>query len=287
VAGFLLVNWFFTPPLHTWQVENLDNVLALFVFLLVGGVVSWYGASAGRRAAEATEAQAGTDLRTALLAAVSHDLRSPLAAIKATVTDLLDDEVARTPEMQREALEAINSESERLNALIANLLDMSRIEAGVLRARLENVDVADAVATSVHSVSRVWPQLRIRSRVEDGDVVRADRVFLDRALTNLLDNAARAAGADDSEVEISSRCTDGRVTIRVIDHGPGLPADAREALFHPFYDLDRQNPRLGKGLGLAIAKGFVVAMKGEIWVEDTPGGGATFAIAIPGSRSES
>jgi two-component system sensor histidine kinase KdpD len=223
-------------------------------------------------------------LRQTLLAAVSHDLRSPLAAIKATVTDLLDDEVSRTDTERGEALEAIDTETERLNALIANLLDMSRIEAGVLHARLENVDVVEAVATSIHNVSRVWPDLRIRSRVEDGDVARADRVFLDRALTNLLDNAARASG--DREVEVSSRCTDGRILIRVIDHGPGLPPDAREALFHPFYDLDRQNPRLGKGLGLAIAKGFVVAMKGEIWAEDTPGGGATFAVAVPGSRGE-
>jgi two-component system sensor histidine kinase KdpD len=239
-----------------------------------------------RTATEAEVYRQTERLRQTLLAAVSHDLRSPLSAIKATVTDLLDDEVPRTREVQREALEAINTESERLNALIANLLDMSRIEAGVLRARLETIDVADAVATSVHNVSRVWPHLRIRSRVEEGDVVRADRVFLDRTLTNLLDNAARAARGEDSEVEVSSRCTDGRVTIRVVDHGPGLPDDAREALFHPFYDLDRRNPRLGKGLGLAIAKGFVVAMKGEIWVEDTPGGGATFAIAVPGSRSE-
>jgi two-component system sensor histidine kinase KdpD len=237
-----------------------------------------------RTATEAEVYRQTERLRQTLLAAVSHDLRSPLAAIKATVTDLLDDEVPRTDADRREALEAIDTETERLNALIANLLDMSRIEAGELRARLENVDVADAVATSVDNVSRVWPALRIRSRVEDGDVVRADRVFLDRALTNLLDNAARASG--DREVEVSSRCADGRVLIRVIDHGSGLPADAREALFHPFYDLDRQNPRLGKGLGLAIAKGFVVAMKGEIWVEDTPGGGATFAVAVPGSRGE-
>jgi two-component system, OmpR family, sensor histidine kinase KdpD len=237
------------------------------------------------RAATDAEVYRQTErLRQTLLAAVSHDLRSPLAAIKATVTDLLDDEVARSADERREALEAINSESERLNALIANLLDMSRIEAGVLRARLENVDVADAVGTSVSNAVRVWPRLRIRSRIEDGDVLRADRVFLDRALTNLLDNAARASNGADSEVEVTSRWTDGRVVIRVTDHGPGLPPDAREALFHPFYDLDRQNPRLGKGLGLAIAKGFVVAMKGDIWVEDTPGGGATLAIAAPGSR---
>jgi two-component system sensor histidine kinase KdpD len=226
-------------------------------------------------------------LRQTLLAAVSHDLRSPLAAIKATVTDLLDDSVPRSPSERREALEAVDAETERLNALIANLLDMSRIEAGVLHARLESVDLTDAVATSVANVSRVWSEARVKTRIEEGDVVRADRVFLDRALTNLLDNAVRATARVPSDVEVAARCTDGRVTIRVIDHGRGLPPDAREALFHPFYDLDQRNPRLGKGLGLAIAKGFVVAMGGEIWVEETPGGGATFAIDLPGSRERS
>jgi len=225
-------------------------------------------------------------LRQTLLAAVSHDLRSPLAAIKANVTDLLDEEVSRTPQERREVLDAIDSETERLNALIANLLDMSRIEAGVLHAHLVNVDLTDAVSTSVRNIGRVWPGARIRTRIEEGDVVRADRVFLDRVLTNLLDNAVRAVNGDSQEVEVTARCTDGRVTIRVIDHGRGLPPDAGEALFHPFYDLDQRNPRLGRGLGLAIAKGFVVAMDGEIWLEETPGGGATFALAVPGSRGE-
>jgi two-component system sensor histidine kinase KdpD len=116
-------------------------------------------------------------------------------------------------------------------------------------------------------------------------MVRADPVFLDRVLTNLLDNAARSAKAAASDVEVTSKQTDGRVTIRVIDHGRGIPAEAREVLFHPFYELDQRNPRLGAGLGLAIAKGFAVAMDGEIWVEDTPGGGATFAVAVPVSSA--
>ena len=224
-------------------------------------------------------------LRQTLLAAVSHDLRSPLAAIKASVSDLLEEGVTRSPDEQREALEAIDSESDRLNALIANLLDMSRIEAGVLRARVETVDLTDAVATSARNVGRVWPELTVRDRVEDGVMVRADPVFLDRVLTNLLDNAARSAKAAASDVEVTSKQTDGRVTIRVIDHGKGIPAEAREVLFHPFYELDQRNPRLGAGLGLAIAKGFAVAMDGEIWVEDTPGGGATFAVAVPVSSA--
>jgi two-component system, OmpR family, sensor histidine kinase KdpD len=225
-------------------------------------------------------------LRQTLLAAVSHDLRSPLAAIKANVTDLLDEEVPRTSDEQREVLGAIDSEAERLNALIANLLDMSRIQAGVLHAHVENVDVSEAVATSVRNVAHVWPDARIRTRIEEGDVVRVDRVFLDRVLANLLDNAVRATDGDPSEVEVTARSSDERVTIRVVDHGRGMPPDAREALFSPLFDLDQRNPRLGRGLGLAIAKGFTSAMDGEIWVEETPGGGATFAVAVAGSRSE-
>jgi two-component system sensor histidine kinase KdpD len=221
-------------------------------------------------------------LRQTLLAAVSHDLRSPLAAIKATVTDLLDDEVERSPLERREALEAVDGEAERLNALIANLLDMSRIQAGALRARLEPVDVAEVCATSVRNAGRVWPDVAIVQRGPSDVAVRADPVFLDRVLTNLLDNAARSSrGSTTSPVEVSWRVAADRATIRVIDHGAGVPPDGREALFHPFYELDRQNPRLGRGLGLAIAKGFVVAMGGELWLEDTPGTGATFAIELP------
>lgn len=220
-------------------------------------------------------------LRQTLLAAVSHDLRSPLAAIKATVTDLLDRDVPRSDAEMREALEAIDLETERLNSLIANLLDMSRIEAGVLHAKLATVDLGDAVASSVRNVGRVWPQVPITSRIEDGVMVRADPVFLDRVLTNLLDNAARSASSTTSDVEVRSGRADGRVTIRVIDHGKGVVPHAREVMFHPFYDLDQRNPRLGAGLGLAIAKGFVTAMDGEIWIEDTPGGGATFTVSVP------
>ncbi|HET8526700.1 MAG TPA: ATP-binding protein [Actinomycetota bacterium] len=222
-------------------------------------------------------------LRQTLLAAVSHDLRSPLAAIKASVTDLLEDDVERSPEERREALEAIDSESERLNALIANLLDMSRIEAGVLQARVETIDVGDVISASVDNVSHVWPQLHVDERLQEGVMARADPVFLDRVLTNLLDNAARSANGT-SGVEVTSRRNDGVITIRVIDHGKGISPDSRELLFHPFYDLDQRNPRLGAGLGLAIAKGFVTAMGGEIWIEETPGGGATFAVSVPAAR---
>jgi two-component system sensor histidine kinase KdpD len=233
-----------------------------------------------RSATDAEVYRQSEKLRQTLFAAVSHDLRSPLAAIKATVTDLLDDDVDRSALDRREALDAIDVETERLDALIANLLDMSRIQAGVLQARLDTVDLSEVVAASVRTVRRAWPGVEIRLAVPEGSVVRVDVTFLDRVLWNLLDNAARAASASGTGVEVRATEGGGRVTVRVIDHGAGVPIERQEALFHPFYELDPSNPRIGRGLGLAIAKGFVVAMGGEITLEETPGGGATFAVTL-------
>jgi two-component system, OmpR family, sensor histidine kinase KdpD len=235
------------------------------------------------RAATEAEVYRQTDhLRRSLLAAVSHDLRTPLAAIKASVTDLLDD-AARQVGDPRDALETIDQETDRLASLVANLLDMSRIEGGMLQARGQPVELAEILAACTDRVRRLWPELRIHMRAgEEAFVVRADPVFLDRVITNLLDNAGKAAnesGTDAIDV-VTSRSAD-RVVVRIVDHGDGVPQSAREQLFYPFYQLGERHPRLGTGLGLAIAKGFLSLMNGEIWIEDTPGGGATFAFSLP------
>ena len=240
-----------------------------------------------RAATQAEAYRQSDDLRRALLAAVSHDLRTPLAVIKTSVTDLLEPGLSRPEEERREALEAIDRESDHLNQLIANLLDMSRIEAGVLKVRIEPVNVAEAVSGCAATVQARWPEARIDVAADDGtSVVRADPVFLDRVVTNLLENAAKVAtDAARHEVHVSvSRVVD-RITVRVADHGPGVPEHLREQLFHPFYRLSERNPRLGPGLGLAIAKGFISLMDGEIWFEDTPGGGATLAFSLPAEGS--
>jgi two-component system, OmpR family, sensor histidine kinase KdpD len=221
------------------------------------------------------------EMRRALLGAVSHDLRTPLAAIKTSVTDLLDEDVPRSDEDRRDALQAIDRESDRLNDLIANLLDMSRIELGVLKPRMASVDVGEAVDAAADAVRARWPLVEIRSNVDDV-VVRADPVFLERVVDNLLENAARAgSAASDHRVEILADRTGGRAVVRVRDHGTGVDEKSKEALFYPFYRLDGRNVRLGPGLGLAIAKGFLSLMGGEIWVEETPDGGATFAFSLP------
>jgi two-component system sensor histidine kinase KdpD len=236
-----------------------------------------------RAAGEAEAYRQTEEVRRSLLAAVSHDLRSPLAAIKASVTDLLSEDAHRTVEVSREALDSIDKETDRLISLITNLLDMSRIEGGMLRANVQAVDLAEVVATCVDRVRQRWPALRVRVGIsEETAMVRADPVFLDRVVTNLMDNAAKASVEGGSrDVEIEARRADAQVTVRVTDHGIGLPETAREQLFYPFYQVSERHPRLGTGLGLAIAKGFLSLMAGQIWIEDTPGGGATFAFSLP------
>ena len=236
-----------------------------------------------RAATEAEAYRQTEEVRRSLLAAVSHDLRSPLAAIKASVTDLLSRDGEKAVGPDRDALESIDTETDRLITLITNLLDMSRIEGGVLKARIQAVDLADVISSGVDRVRDQWPDLRFDIRVHDDPaIVRADPVFLDRVLANLLDNAAKtAASSGRDEVEVEARRSDGEITVRVIDHGLGVPETAREQLFYPFYQVSERHPRLGTGLGLAIAKGFLALMSGKIWIEETPGGGATFAFSLP------
>ena len=223
------------------------------------------------------------EMRRSLLAAVSHDLRSPLAAIKASVTDLLDDGTQHSSDEVRAALEAVDDQTDRLNALVANLLDMSRIEAGMLRSRSHTLDVEEILVASADRVGEQRPGVQVRVTVASGAaLVRADPVFLERVVVNLLENAVTASSkASVREVTLDARRSDNDVVIRVIDHGEGVPGNIRELLFYPFYSLERRGARLGTGLGLAICKGLVSVMDGQIWIEDTPGGGATFAFSLP------
>jgi two-component system sensor histidine kinase KdpD len=223
------------------------------------------------------------NVRRSLLAAVSHDLRSPLAAIKASVTDLMDPEVVRTDGDAHEVLATIDDQTDRLSRLVTDLLDMSRIESGGLTSRHDQLDLSEFLPSCVARVARTEDRPRVKVHgPAHGPVVIADPVYLERVLANLLLNALRAGeetGAD--SVEVASSTDDGHAIVRVVDHGPGIPQGAREQLFHPFFDLDERNPRLGRGLGLAISKGFIDLMDGNIWIEDTAGGGATLAFSLP------
>jgi two-component system, OmpR family, sensor histidine kinase KdpD len=219
-------------------------------------------------------------LRTALLNSVSHDLRTPLASIKASASSLLDREVRWSDAERDEFLATINTEVDRLTRLVHNLLDMSRIEAGALDPRLVESSLAEVFGPVVRR-ARAASRQRVDVDVPDELApVLVDPVRLDQVLTNLLDNASRYATG--SPVQVVARQDGDRVELRVVDHGPGIPVPERERVFDQFYRLKDGGRRPeGTGMGLAICRGIVQAHGGALRVETTPGGGATFVLTLP------
>ena len=390
ISGFLLVNWYFTPPLYTFTIGDGENILALAVFLTVAVVVSAFVSLAARRAVEGARARseaealarlagsapaaavldglrrvlglegaavlrreaegwrivaasgervpesveaaestfeldeqhvlalagppvrsedrrvldafarelaasvelgeleaeveaagalsATNELRAALLSAVSHDLRTPLAAIKASVTSLLQRDVEWTAEARQEFLATIDEETDRLNALVGNLLDMSRLQAGALEIAAEPVGLEEVLPAALHSLG--VPDGSIRLDVpETLPRVLADRGLLERALANVIANAIRFSPPG-APARVTAGAIDGLVDVRVVDRGPGVPHAERDRLFKPFQRLGDSGQSDGVGLGLAVAKGFVEAMGGELEADDTPGGGLTIVARL-------
>ena len=281
VLAFVLANWFFTPPLHTWKVEDLDNLMALGVMLAVGGVVSWYGSTVSHRSAEVARARAGTELRNALLAAVSHDLRTPLASIKASVTSLLADDVDWPPEVARQFCTTIDHEADRLAYLVANLLDMSRLSTGAVPVRRVQVGLDELVLTAVTSLGDRADAARLDIDVDEGlPGVETDPSLTERAIANLVDNALAWSPAG-CRVRIEAQPSVAGVELRVVDHGPGIPPRERERVFLPFQRLGDRSNGPGVGLGLAVARGLLTAVGGRLAVDDTPGGGTTMVVSLP------
>ncbi len=390
IASFMIVNWFFTPPIHTLSIANREDLIALLVFLVVAAVVSVFVELAARRAVEGASARAeaealarlaggaplenlldglvrvfaldgaavlhndaghwaavaatgdaprtpdaasttieldpthvlatkgtafhghdsrvvaafakqlataleikeleheavhadeiarSSELRAALLAAVSHDLRTPLAAIRAAVTSLMETDVQWPKAQSDEFLATIDAEADRLDGLLGNLLDMSRIETGALALTTRPVGLDEVVPAALNALGSSGAQIVV-AVPESLPAVVADPGLLERVLANVIANAV-ANSPDGSPVRIAAESVNGHVEIRIVDHGPGIPIGDRERAFLPFQRLgDRRGGVGGVGLGLAVAKGFVDAMDGTIEIEDTPGGGATLVIAL-------
>ena len=395
VAGDLLANWYFTPPLHTLTINQPENLIALCVFLAVAAVFSSFVALAARRAVAGEQARAeadlfltfsghtpvvalierleralqldglallanregswsvvaasgehaprspesaiqtieldqgrllaisgravpaeeqyileafarelssslaqeeleaeaqtvgalaaGNELRAAILSAVSHDLRTPLSAIKASVTSLLQEDVEWTSTAREEFLRTINEETDRLNALVGNLLDMSRLQAGALTVSAGPVGLEEIVPAALRSLGE--RASRVHNEVpETLPRVLADPGLLERALANLLDNALRHCPEDTDVRVVADPTGDEFVDLRIVDHGPGVPESERERIFVPFQRLGDVSGANGVGLGLAVARGFIEAMKGSIEGKETPGGGLTMIVRLRAER---
>lgn len=223
------------------------------------------------------------ELRRSLLSAVSHDLRTPLAAAKAAASSLRSEDIDFSAEDTAELLATIEESIDTLTALVGNLLDSSRLAAGVVRPELRRVYLEETVQRALLGISKgatgFTREGLDRVKVEVGDAVAmADAGLLERVLANLIDNALRYA--PDGPIRVSAGQVADRVLIAVIDEGPGMPRGAEEQLFAPFQRLGDHNTTIGVGLGLSVARGFVEAMGGTISATDTPGGGLTVEIDL-------
>ncbi|TKJ23735.1 ATP-binding protein [Blastococcus sp. CCUG 61487] len=236
----------------------------------------------GRLAAQAAEAErlaAGNSMRTALLAAVSHDLRTPLAGIKAASSALRSGDLDLTEADKAELVTTIDESADRLAGLVDNLLDMSRLQAGAVSPALAPTDLSTAVHRAL-----AWLEDPDRNRVEldwpvDPPAAVADPGLLERVLANLADNAVRHSTS--GPVVVSAGLHHGQVELRIVDHGLGVPQADRERLFAPFQRLGDAPRGQGVGLGLAVARGLTEAMGGTVTAEDTPGGGLTMIVTLP------
>lgn len=216
------------------------------------------------------------DLRTSLLQAVSHDLRTPLASIKASISSLRDQEIRWSDEDVEAFQRTIEEEADRLTRLVTDLLDMSRVQAGVVEVVARPVGVDDVVAAALSSLGSAARDVQVRVPATLPAVV-ADPMLLERAVANLVGNAVKAD--QEHAVLLEAGAVGDQVHLRIVDRGPGIPAAQRARVFEPFQRLTDHGQ--GVGLGLAITRGFVEAMGGELELDDTPGGGLTVVLRLP------
>ncbi|GAA3496723.1 sensor histidine kinase KdpD [Streptomyces prasinosporus] len=396
VAGSLLLNYFYTPPLHTWTVSDPRNIVAIVVFVAVGAAVASVVDLAARRTHQAARLRAeseilsylagnvlrgetgledllervretfgmesaalleraddvepwtcagragrgrpverpedadvdvpvgdhmalaltgrvlpaedrrvlaafaaqaavvldrrrlreeadrarslaeGNRIRTALLAAVSHDLRTPLAGIKAAVSSLRSEDVDWSPEDTAELLASIEEGADRLDHLVGNLLDMSRLRTGTVTPLIREIDVDEVVPMALVGVPEGSVALDVPETLP---MVAADPGLLERAMANVVENAVKYSPPGVPVLVAASALAD-RVEVRVADRGPGVPDEAKDRIFEPFQRHGDAPRGAGVGLGLAVARGFAEAMGGTLEAEDTPGGGLTMTLTL-------
>jgi len=292
MTSFLLANWYLTPPFHTLQVETRDRLIELLVFVIVAVLVSVtveLGARNRVRAeqqalvheAEAVRLAEADRLRSTLLAAVGHDLRTPLAAIKAAVSTLRQPDLTWSADEQGELLGDIEDAADRLTSVITNLLAMSRIRSGAVSVQLAPVALDQVVAAALVSLGASDENVHVP---EDLPPVMADPGLLERVLANLLANARRFSPPDQPASVTASLQDGGTVELRIADRGPGAPQERWEEMFQPFQTLGDRGTSEGLGMGLAIARGLARPMGMELTPSTTPGGGLTMTLAMGVAR---
>jgi two-component system sensor histidine kinase KdpD len=222
-------------------------------------------------------------LRSALLSSISHDLRTPLASIKASASSLLQEDVQWSDEERRSFALAIEREADRLNRLVANLLDMSRIEGGALKPEKEWYPIDELIHDVLGHMQSIVLDRVVRTDIPDVlPPVQLDYLEIEQVLTNLLENAVRYTPYE-TPLDVSVQVEGDQMVISVADRGPGIPPADLEHVFDKFYRVLGRTPGrpTGSGLGLAVSKGLIEAHGGHIWAENREGGGAVFRFTLP------
>jgi K+-sensing histidine kinase KdpD len=325
--GVLCFNFFFLPPLGTLNVAAADNWVALVVFLATAITVGQLSARAKRRTEEAdagrreierlyrelreaferaSQAEAikqSERLKSALLDAVTHDLRTPLTSIKASVTTLLDERLSKMEsdesvtldaEGRREMLEVINEETDRLNRFIESMMELARIEAGEMQLRRRWGTVEEIMTAALERAAPLTREHVVEISLEDGlPHMRVDARAISEVIYTLLDNAAKYSPAK-SRIRVgASRAGNEKIKFTVEDEGRGVQAELRERVFDKFFramrdgDSGAKDQPTGNGMGLAIARGIVDAHGGRIWIEDTASErGSLVVLTLPVGAEE-
>ncbi|MDO8308720.1 MAG: DUF4118 domain-containing protein [Actinomycetota bacterium] len=230
------------------------------------------------RAADAARLRETDAVRTALLAAVSHDVRTPVAGIKAALATVLDDELAIDPSDRRALLLSAAEAADRLDALLANLLDLSRLQTGAVRALMEAVSIDEVVQRALQGL----PAGRVIDETDESlPFIVTDAGLLERVVANLVENAIRHSAADQPVRLCAATVPGSRLELRIIDQGPGVATSDRDRMFEPFQRLGDAPAGTGVGLGLAVARGLAEAVDATLEAEDTPGGGLTMVVSLP------
>jgi two-component system sensor histidine kinase KdpD len=322
ILGVLCFNFFFLPPVGTWTVADPENWFALAAFLITAVTAGQLSASVKRRAEEAeagkkeierlykelsdafemaSQAEAlkrSEKLKSALLDAVTHDIRTPLTSIKASVTTLLDEQkdasfngvqIHLDAETRRDMLEVINEESDRLNRFVEGLIELAQIEAGEMRLRRQWDAISEIIGAVLSRVEPLVRQHKILIEAEkDLPVIKVDSRHVSEVLYTLIDNAAKYSSVGTTIRIAARRFDDANVLIAVEDEGQGIPPPLRERVFDKFFRATRDGgdtgtlQPTGSGMGLAIAKGIIEAHDGRIWIADgARENGTRFEFTLP------
>jgi len=283
ILSVLILDFFFVPPHFSLTVADSQYLITFATLFIVGMVISTLTLKAREQADKIQQAnmlREAEKLHTAFLNSVSHDLRTPLASISGSLSSILQND-GIDEETKISLIETSYEESEKLNQLVGDLLDMARVDAGALHINRKPVDVRDLIGTALKQMEKTLKGYKVSVNIPDNlPEIEIDFVFVMKVLTNILDNAAKYSQTK-QEIDITAEIIENFLEIKIADYGIGIPETDLEHVFDKFYRVKRPQSYKGTGLGLSVCKGIVEAHGGKIRAENRKGLGTVIRITLP------